>query len=294
MSKKVLMLKGLPASGKSTEAKELVVTQNYVRINKDDARSMYHCSKFNKGNEGFVLRMRDIALVEAMRAGRSVVIDDTNLNPIHEEKIKKIVDDFNSSIPSDKPNLKYKLEVKFIDTPLDVCLARDAKRENPVGKRVIMGMYNQYLKPQIEPIAHNPLLPDVILCDIDGTIALMNGRGPYDWDKVDTDLPNKNVIQLVNSLWLQNKRIIFVSGRSAVCYRNTLEWIKKHTQDSNPQLIMRFEGDNRKDSIVKQELYERHIKDKYNVSFILDDRQQVVDMWRSLGLTCLQVAEGDF
>jgi hypothetical protein len=57
---------------------------------------------------------------------------------------------------------------------------------------------------------------------------------------------------------------------------------------------MREAGDSRKDSIVKQELYERHIKPSYDVFVVLDDRNQVVDMWRSLGLVCLQVAPGDF
>jgi len=57
---------------------------------------------------------------------------------------------------------------------------------------------------------------------------------------------------------------------------------------------MREAQDTRKDSIVKQELYQKYVQDKYNVSFILDDRQQVVDMWRSFGLTVFQVAEGDF
>jgi hypothetical protein len=57
---------------------------------------------------------------------------------------------------------------------------------------------------------------------------------------------------------------------------------------------MHAAADMRKDSVVKQELFERFVRDKYNISFILDDRQQVVDMWRGLGLTVFQVAEGDF
>jgi hypothetical protein len=57
---------------------------------------------------------------------------------------------------------------------------------------------------------------------------------------------------------------------------------------------MREAGDSRKDSIVKQELYEKHIEPSYDVFVVLDDRNQVVDMWRSLGLVCLQVAPGDF
>ena len=59
-------------------------------------------------------------------------------------------------------------------------------------------------------------------------------------------------------------------------------------------LYMRLPNDLRKDSIVKQEIYEMCIKDKYNVLFVLDDRDQVVNMWREQGLKCLQVAEGNF
>ena len=57
---------------------------------------------------------------------------------------------------------------------------------------------------------------------------------------------------------------------------------------------MRPAGDRRRDSIVKAELFDRKVRDEYRVLVVLDDRKQVVDMWRSLGLTCLQVAEGDF
>ena len=57
---------------------------------------------------------------------------------------------------------------------------------------------------------------------------------------------------------------------------------------------MRKTGDNRKDCVVKREIFDAEIKDKYYIKFILDDRNQVVDMWRKMGLTCLQVADGDF
>jgi hypothetical protein len=59
-------------------------------------------------------------------------------------------------------------------------------------------------------------------------------------------------------------------------------------------LFMRKSGDYRKDSVVKKEIYERHIKEDFNVEFVLDDRDQVVKMWREQGLVCLQVAEGNF
>jgi len=59
-------------------------------------------------------------------------------------------------------------------------------------------------------------------------------------------------------------------------------------------LFMRPDGDFRADNIVKQEIYDTHIKGKHDVLFVMDDRQQVVDMWRRNGLTCFQVAEGNF
>ena len=75
-----------------------------------------------------------------------------------------------------------------------------------------------------------------------------------------------------------------------------MEWLDKHgLSNRNTQLFMRPAGDTRDDRIVKREIYEREIKGKYNVLWVLDDRNKVVDMWRrELGLTCLQVAEGNF
>jgi hypothetical protein len=58
---------------------------------------------------------------------------------------------------------------------------------------------------------------------------------------------------------------------------------------------MRRTGDRRKDSVVKRQMYERTVAGKYDVLFVLDDRNQVVDMWRKeLNLACFQVDYGDF
>jgi hypothetical protein len=89
--------------------------------------------------------------------------------------------------------------------------------------------------------------------------------------------------------------IILMSGREEK-YRDVTEyWLGAHNIFPHRiGLIMREAKDNRPDEVVKRELYERHIKDKYTVVAVLDDRNKVVKMWRDLGLTCLQVAEGDF
>jgi len=73
----------------------------------------------------------------------------------------------------------------------------------------------------------------------------------------------------------------------------TMDWLIENEVDFD-ELHMRNPGDQRKDSVVKREMFDEFIKDKYNVLFVVDDRDQVVEMWRSMGLTCLQVNYGDF
>lgn len=139
-----------------------------------------------------------------------------------------------------------------------------------------------------------------VLVDIDGTLALRNGRGPFDWAKVGSDIPNRNVVTLVEDLASVGHHIIFLSGREDTgdCRKDTIDWLKTHLdfldKDDMPELYMRPYRDGRPDDEVKYELFDTHIRDFNDVSFVLDDRDRVVKMWREIGLTCLQVAEGNF
>lgn len=279
---KILLLRGLPASGKSTYAKELVAkNHNWVRVNKDDLRAMMNGGGFSGKLEKQVIRTERELAENALKLGKNVVIDDTNFNPVHEEYFRDLAMRYNAEF-----------EVKFFDTPLVVCIARDNKRPNGVGETVIRRMYNQYLKPQPAVYLYNRRLPMAIMCDIDGTLAHMTDRSPYDWNRVGEDLINPAIKNLLNIL-KDEYRILFISGRNEVCREETNKWLRKNGIPHAP-LFMRRKNDNRKDSIVKRELFERCIRDYYNIEFVLDDRNQVVEMWRSLGLKCLQVADGDF
>jgi hypothetical protein len=71
-------------------------------------------------------------------------------------------------------------------------------------------------------------------------------------------------------------------------------WIAEHIGVAGEALLMRPSGDSRPDSVVKRELYERYVAPRHTVTAVLDDRNAVVRMWRDLGLTVLQVADGDF
>ena len=303
--RKVIILRGLPASGKSGWAKEQVTKSNcsIIRVNKDDLRSMLHSSKYSKGNEFYVLQLRDHIILTVLDLGKSVIVDDTNFYPKHEERIKELVSGFNEGMYGNNISInnKVQVEVKFFDVSPEECIIRDLKRQNSVGAKVIWDMYNKYLKPESEKIKvmkQDKSLPRAIICDLDGTLCIHNGRSPFEYNKCDTDLPNKAVIKIIENYlsYGQGNKIIFLSGREDSCFEKTKTWIKDNVSlmDTESLLLMKKTGDNRKDCIVKKEIFDAEIKDKYHIDYILDDRDQMVKLWRSMGLTCLQVADGDF
>jgi hypothetical protein len=133
------------------------------------------------------------------------------------------------------------------------------------------------------------------LVDIDGTLALRGDRDPYDWDRVGEDQPNPPVVAIVQALLRDEHRIAYVSGRKERCRRQTETWLCAHVGywDDTEGLWMRGNGDNRPDTIVKREIYEKHFAEQ-QVFGVIDDRATVVAMWRLLGLTVIQVDEGNF
>ena len=146
----------------------------------------------------------------------------------------------------------------------------------------------------------------IVIFDLDGTLALIDKRrdistknnGKIDWDKffdpglIDLDLPNQPVIDVANVLNKQGFEIWILSGRSDVTWQATLDWLGKHNVTFT-QLIMRPQDDLfLPDNKLKQKWLDWIGVD--NVAMVFDDRNQVVDMWRQNGLTCFQVAKGDF
>lgn len=295
---KVILLRGIPASGKSTWAKQKVLEGQgkWKRVNKDDLRNMIDAGKYSKEREKFILDIRDAFIIESLIGDYNVIVDDTNLHSKHVEDIQQIVDAFCEPKPI--------LEIKWFPITLDDALARDECREASVGKEVIQRMYKQYVEaggPEPEPLPKEEVnkvewnmdLPISIISDIDGTLAKMVSRGPYEQNRCGEDEVWEDVANTLYSMKLEGYNIILVSGRSDKYIEQTKEWLDKHCIYYD-YLYMRKEGDFRKDWIVKKEIYDNYIRDKFNVLYILDDRTQIVKMWRSLGIRCFQVDWGNF
>lgn len=293
--KKVLILQGLPASGKSTYAKQLVKDNvgMYKRLNKDDLRAMLDVGNHSSANEKFVEKVRDLMLIEALKEGKHVVIDDTNLADRPVERIRNVVQKYRSDTGE-----QVEIEIKHFEISVEEAIARDAKRgEASVGKKVITRMYRQHiLKDERGPHyqAQDTSLPPAILCDLDGTLAIIKHRSPFDGKSCGSDELNEPIAEILKTYRANGNAIIFMSGRNEEAREATMEWLQRHDIQYDG-LNMRPDKDMRKDSILKKELFEKYVQGKYFVRFVLDDRDQVVDTWRlELGLPCLQVNYGDF
>lgn len=136
-----------------------------------------------------------------------------------------------------------------------------------------------------------------VVVDIDGTIAIRDNelRDPFavEFDKLVADTPYSRIVDLVALFYNNDYRIIYVTGRDGQAEEGTREWLRLYAPPY-AHLYMRTPNDMRKDTVIKREIYETKIKSHYDVHYVLDDRNQVVDMWREIGLVCLQVAPGDF
>ena len=142
----------------------------------------------------------------------------------------------------------------------------------------------------------------MIVFDIDGTLANADHRlhyimtKPKQWDKFyeacGRDTLIMPIAQVLYSLESTNK-IYFMTGRSDSVRDVTLEWLQRYSlwQYNDSKLLMRKEGDFRQDTIVKAEMAEPYLDD---IKMVFEDRSGVVKMWRELGITCLQVTEGDY
>lgn len=322
---KVFMYVGIPACGKSSAAKAEIAKDpdNWARVNNDDIRAMLNGSVWSQDYEKFIGDTRNFLIKEALRRGKNVIIDNLNLNRRHFDDVVKIAKALNRDI---------QVIEKAFYIELQEAIERDAKRTGAacVGETVIKkwwkesgGKQFKFYKPRVEVLVKNQMkpsmgeapvtdttLPNAIMCDLDGTVSLFNkigehgrveitypaahARNPYDASRADEDLLNEPVAMVLKNFYEKGTKILFCSGRKDEYEPQTRAFLDKHFPGMDYRLMMRKTADNRKDSIVKEEIYNHNIAGRYNVLFVLDDRSTVVETWRNLGLTCWQVAPGDF
>jgi len=141
------------------------------------------------------------------------------------------------------------------------------------------------------------------IVDIDGTLTNASHRqhlvqgSNKNWMKfyegMVADTPHEDIIQIVNNWYFNGATILLCSGRPSEYRLLTKMWLENHLVNYH-ELYMRKTKDYRSDDIIKLELLDQMKIDGYNPTIALDDRDRVVKAWRSVGIRCLQVAEGNF
>lgn len=155
--------------------------------------------------------------------------------------------------------------------------------------------------------------PTAVIIDIDGTLTIRRfggpspatyrpaiwdpeARTPYDWDRVGEDLPNPPMIEVARALHAAGHLIVVTSGRSEACRAQTEAWLTGHGIPWHVLHMASLAETERgvPDWQVKERIWRTEIEPTYQILMSFDDRQEVVDLWRSAGLVCAQVAPGDF
>ncbi|MEV3987527.1 AAA family ATPase [Streptomyces sp. NPDC049837] len=300
----VHVMTGLPASGKTTEARRLQAESEgrMRRVNLDDLRTMMDLptgERNSYAHEQTVLAVQDAAVRAAVDDGFDVVVDNTHLTPHIPKRLKAAVAGEATFVVHD-----------FTDVPVEECIRRDGQRERSVGEEIIRLLADKHTKarkggwrltgewfndqPPVAPYVADPALPSAVLCDIDGTLALRGDRGPYDFTRCDEDLLNASVRQALHSFRrADGDVVVLLSGRGEEHREKTEEWLRRHDVPYD-ELWMRAAGDHRRDDVVKAELFDRHVRDRFAVRVSLDDRDRVVAVWRRMGLPTWQVNYGNF
>lgn len=304
----VHVMTGLPASGKTTAARELVADSGGQcrRVNLDDLRAMFDAAGGRRERshtaEQSVLAVQDAAVRETIAAGFDVVVDNTHLTPHIPKRLKAAVAGRARFVVHD-----------FTDVPVEECLRRDAARAEPVGEDVIRLLADKHTKAvrngwrltdawmndavvlaEVEPYTPDTSLPSAVMCDIDGTLALNLNRNPYDFTRCEQDGLNGSVRDaLIGFRQAHGDTIVLLSGRGEEYRPQTQAWLAAHDVPYD-ELWMRPPGDGRRDDLVKAELFDAHVRHRFNVRVSLDDRDRVVAVWRRLGLPTWQVNYGAF
>lgn len=288
------MMRGVAGSGKTTRALALGVE----RVNRDTIRAELtgRRDKFRGDNkfEAKVSRIEQERVRAALIARRDVVVDATNLVLKHARTWANMANDYG-----------HKFEVIDVRVPLPIALSQNSQREFGVPKEVVEKHYRTACWDEVvadakhpfvdwSPVEYNPLLPDVVTCDIDGTLAKMpEGYSPYDPAHYPHNMVHRGVEDVLRAARSMGRPVYFLSGRDSAGREATEKWLGVWGIEYDG-LYMRAEGDTRRDDVIKVELYNQHFRGRYNILYHLDDRQRVVDALRAIGLTVFQVAPGDF
>lgn len=290
---KITLTVGVSGSGKSTWAASQVRKSGgkTIQLNRDDVRFSLFCVDtwaqyhFTAQREGLVSKIIEAAARRAVDNKQNIIVSDTNLNPATRQKWADFAKEHG-----------YEFELHYMPCTWDELIARNTVRgARALPEKVLKKQYSEFM---FQFGGWRKYVPDVtkpkaVIFDVDGTLMDNSGRNAFDWSRVMEDTPRQQVVELWHAMSELGYQCLVVSGRDGVCFDATAQSLN----DAGIYPVEHFQrkqGDFRKDAIIKEEIFWEKIAPNYNVQLVVDDRKQVVEMWRRLGIQTWQVDEGDF
>lgn len=304
-TRKIILTRGIPGSGKSTWARAWVEEspETRIRINYDDLRNMMG-PYWIPSREHMLDSIIWPAINEAAYNDVSydIVIDNMNLNPKVWKKFENWIETFNKSSFGTEHDVQYVLEFKDFFIPVEECIKRDAMRPNPIGEKTIKEIWKKYRHfiqtTAVEKYVNNMRAfdsskPDCVVIDMDSTMCFNMSKRPW-YGKGSTelmldDVPNINVVKLLQIIH-KDCPVIVCTGRDTSQKEVTKQWLAKY--DIFPtKIYMRQAYDFRRGVEIKEELINQ-ILEEYNIIAIFEDSEPIVQKLRDMGLTVLQPNKG--
>lgn len=289
--KELVIFVGPPGSGKSTLAKrDFVEYQGFTYINQD-----------SQGKQHYDL------FITAIDEGKNIVVDRMNFDKGQRRRYLDIA-----------KSRGYSTSIICLFVPFQKCMEQCLKRENHEtiknqldASKALHFFFSKFERPTADEAdeieyryERNASKAPAIICDLDGTLCNIEHRLHHvkqekkNWKKFFDEMVNDDVndwCKQILSKFRETHNIVLCSGRPDDYRIPTWEWLQKNLWE-NPymKLFMRQRGDHRQDNIVKEIILDFELIPRYHILFVIDDRKQVVDMWRARGHTVLQCAPGDF
>lgn len=278
----------------------------------DNFHTVYY--SIDKGIRNNIEKLVSLRIKEQIQEHDYIILSNTNLTRKHRDELRRYL-----------ANSGFEVKYVVFNNHITELLEQNQLRKNIVNDNVIFDMY-QRMQHQLEDIAQYDCeymsdhvtnqsffeqSKQCIICDIDGTIAHIKNksRTHFQMHKVDEDELDDIVFTMVNALAkANNAEIIFLTGRTSDCFSKTVKWldnnyaeygyvsrtdnsVTKTWEAGDYHIYSRLNGDNRKDFIIKKELYDTFIDGRYEVLAVFDDRPVCVDLWNDLGLKTIAVAD---
>lgn len=301
----------------------VIISRDDIRrdLLKEQDLSNYWKAGMDKFLEEYITKIEHQSLALALSRGESVIIDNTNLNPFYVEQYLTIIRDMGLALTQiEVKTFEIPIEEAFSriskrdSTPMGrEVLENQLNRFQrgwaliPLWQKICQTKTRKkwyFPKFPVEPYSANKELPPAILCDLDGTLshrAVLKTPAPhmrsyYDVVEYNTDTADPFLTPILTAFLNTEKspRIVFLTGRKSATYAETCEFLKRtfpqwevhkdYDLFTRDEIIDHHEGKDDPDDLVKYRLFNEHIRDKYNVLGVFDDRRKVVALWQTLGL----------